>query len=107
MPSSLRKLLLSIVEKIGLLCGSETRLATWFYAMHRVLRQKPALKATIHNTSFSSLSKNDCVAAAVNDIEDEVFWKEIYCLLLSIFSALKALRYCDSNIPAMDKIFSW
>lgn len=66
---------------------------------------KPALKATIHNPSFSSLSKNDRVAAAINDIEDEVFWKAIYCLLRAVFPALKALRYCDSNIPAMDKIY--
>ena len=66
---------------------------------------KPALKATIHNPSFSSLSKNDRVAAAITDIEDEVFWKAIYCLLRAVFPALKALRYCDSNIPAMDKIY--
>ncbi len=49
--------------------------------------------------------KNDHVAAAVNDIEDEVFWKAIYCLLCAVFPALKALRYCNSNIPAMDKIY--
>ncbi len=28
-----------------------------------------------------------------------------YCLLCAAFSALNALRYCDSNIPIMDKIF--
>ncbi len=66
---------------------------------------KPPLKATIHNPSFASLSKNDRVAAAIVDIEDEVFWKAIYCLLCAIFPALKALQYCDSNIPAMDKIY--
>ncbi len=66
---------------------------------------KPALKATIHNPSFSSLSKNDRVAAAIANIEDEVFWKAIYCLLQAVFPALKALRYCDSDIPAMDKIY--
>ncbi len=66
---------------------------------------KPALKATIHNPSFASLSKNDQVAAAIQDIEDEVFWKAIYCLLHAVFPALKALQYCDSNISAMDKIY--
>ncbi len=73
--------------------------------MHRALRQKPALKATIHSPMFSNLSKNDRVAAAVRDVEDDVFWKAIYCLLRAVFPALKALRYCDSNIPAMDKIY--
>ncbi len=65
---------------------------------------KPALKTTIHNPSFVSLSKNDCLAAAIV-IEDEVFWKAIYCLLPAVFPALKTLRYCDSNIPVIDKIY--
>ncbi len=60
------------MEKIGLLRGAGTRFATWFYAMHIALRMKPALKATIHNPSFASLSKNDQVAGAIKDIEDEV-----------------------------------
>ncbi len=34
-----------------------------------------------------------------------MFWKAIYCLLCAVFPALKALRYCDSNIPAIDKIY--
>ena len=92
-------------KKIGLLRGAGTRFATWFYAMHRALRMKPSLKATIHNPSFASLSKYDRVAACIQDIEDEVFWKAIYCLLRAVFPALKALRYCNSNIPAMDKIY--
>ncbi len=45
------------------------------------------------------------MAATIVDIKDEVFWNAIYCLLCTVFSALKALRYCDSNIPAMDKIY--
>ncbi len=80
--------------KIVLLCGAGTRFVTWFYAIHRALFQKPALKATIPNPSFGSLSKNDCVAAAFNDIEDEVFWKAIYCLLHAVVPALKSLQYC-------------
>ncbi len=31
--------------------------------------------------------------------------KSIFCLFRAVFPALKALRYCDSNVPAMDKIF--
>ncbi len=54
---------------------------------------------------ISNLSKNDHVAASVRDVEDDVLWKAIYCLLGAVFPALKALRYCNSNIPAMDKIY--
>ncbi len=45
------------------------------------------IEAIIHNPSFASLSKNDCVVAAVNDIED-VFFKAIYCCLVSELSSL-------------------
>ncbi len=92
-------------RKIGLLRGAGTQFATWFYAMHRLLRLKRALKATIHGAAFESVAKNARVVLAVEDIEDEVFWKSIFCLLRAVFPALKALRYCDSNVPAMDKIF--
>ncbi len=85
--------------------GAGTKFATWFYAMHQALSQKPILKATIHNPSFASLTKNDHVVAAVNDMEDEVIRKAIYCLLCAVFLSLKALRSCDSNIPEMDKIY--
>ncbi len=94
-------------RKIGLLQGAGTHFATWFYAMHWLLRLKRALKATIHVAAFESVAKNARVVLAVEDIEDEVFWKSIFCLLRTVFPALKALRYCNSNVPAMDKIFSW
>ncbi len=45
------------------------------------------------------------MAAAIVDIKDKVIWKAIHCFLHAVFPALKALRYCDSNIPAMDKIY--
>ncbi len=47
---------------------------------------------------------NSKVTLAVQEIEDEVFWKAIYVLLHKVFPALKALHYCDSNTPSMDKI---
>ncbi len=58
MPKSLPNPALSMMEKIGLLCGAGMRFATLFYAMHRALPMKPVLKATIHNPSFASLFKN-------------------------------------------------
>ncbi len=50
----------------------------------------------VHNMSTTFPAK---------DFEDEKFWKAIYCLLRAVFPALKALRYCDANFPAMDKNF--
>ncbi len=40
---------------------------------------------------------------AIIDTENKVFWKVLYCLLHSVFCALKALQYCDSDKLSMDK----
>ena len=92
-------------KKIGLLRGAGTRMATWFYAMVRVLRLQQPLLATIHQAKFCTLDLNQRTGLAVRDIENKVFFKALYTLVRAVFPALRALRYCDSNTPAMDKIF--
>ncbi len=73
--------------------------------MHRLLSRKQELQATSHSPAFPSVAHNSRVALSIQNIEDEKFWKAIYCLLRAVFYALKALRYCDANFPAMDKIY--
>lgn len=83
-------------------------MATWFYAAHRALRLKDVLLATVHQPQFTDLElvkNDDRVRLAVLDIRDPMFWKSNYTLLRAIFPVLRALRYCDSNTPAMDKIY--
>ncbi len=76
-------------HKIGLLCGAGTCFTIWFYAIHQLLRLKRALKATIHGAAFESVAKNARVVLEVEDIEDDVFWKGIFCLLRAVFQALQ------------------
>ena len=93
---------------IGLLRGASTRFGTMFYAMHRVVRLKSALLATIHDNNFTSLDivrKNDRVRLAVMDLKNEAFWQAMYLVLRNNFPALRALRYCDANVPSMDKLY--
>ena len=92
-------------KRVGLLRGASTRMASWFYAMLRVLRQKDVLKATIHSIMFRDLAKNDKVRGAAIDIENEVFFKALYILLRAVFPAIRALHFADSNEPMMDKIY--
>ena len=92
-------------KRVGLLRGASTRMASWFYAMMRVLRQKDVLKATIHSIMFRDLAKNDKVRGAAIDIENEVFFKALYILLHAVFPAICALHFADSNKPMMDKIY--
>ena len=93
-------------RKIGLLRGASTRMASFFYTMHRMLRLRKALLSTVHSAEFcaiTTLPKNaqHCIA----DIKNPMFWRAIYVLLRAVFPAIRCLRFCDSNKPAMDKIF--
>ncbi|KAL3769143.1 hypothetical protein ACHAWU_001211 [Discostella pseudostelligera] len=92
-------------RQVGLIRGAGTRMALWFYAMMRLLRLKQPLKATIHQQQFLDLKLNSTTKAAVMDVQDDKFWKSIYILLRAVFPALKALRYCDSSQPMMDKLY--
>ena len=42
----------------------------------------------------------------MNDIEDGNFWKSLYILLRAVFPTISVLRYCESNTPMMDKIYT-
>ena len=91
---------------VGLLRGAGTRFATWFYAMIRLVRMRNPLLATIHQEKFRSLELNNRARHAIIDIQDLVFWKALYAILRATYPAIRVLRYCDSNTPAMDKVFS-
>ncbi len=85
--------------------GAGTRFATCFFAIHRFLRQKQALYATVHSSAFQTLAHNARVALAVKNIENSQFWRALYRLMSAVFPALCAMRYCDANVPVMDKIY--
>ena len=94
---------------VGLLRGASTRFATWFYAMMRLLCHEQVLKATIHQHKLRELMKNyknkEAIRGVVEDIRDKKFFKCMYVVLRAVYPALRALRYCDSNEPMMDKLY--
>jgi hypothetical protein len=65
---------------------------------------KTAIEGYHPSATVSRLTLNVSAKAAVHDIEDDKFWKCLYVLLRAVYPALRALRYCDSNLPVMDKI---
>ncbi len=54
---------------------------------------------------FATLIYNAKTALAVQDIESNQFCKAVYSLLRSVFPVLMVIRFCDTNKPAMDKIY--
>ena len=91
---------------IGPVRGAGTGMATWFYAMIRLLRLRTTFLACINQEKIQTLALNAKERLAVLDINDPVFWKAMYTLIRAVFSALRCLRYCDMNIPAMDKVYT-
>ena len=91
---------------IGPLRGAGNRMGTWFYAMMRVVCLKDTFLACIKQKIFRDLVLNDKERLAVFDLNEPVFWKAMYTLLRAVFSALRCLRYCDMNTPAMDKVYT-
>ena len=90
---------------LGLLCGADTRMASFFYSMHRCLRQRRALLATIHSSLWESVELNQRIRKAIRDIENDDFWKALYFILRCVWPALRALRLGDSNKPGMHMIY--
>ena len=78
-------------RSIGLLCGADTRMASYFYSFHRCLRQRCALLATVHSNLWESVDLKTRIREAVSDIEDVEFWKALYFILRCVWPALRAL----------------
>jgi hypothetical protein len=91
--------------KVCLIQDAGTRMALWFYAMMHLIRLQQPLNATIRQQKFLDLTLTNSAKGAVQDIKEDNFWKCMYILLRAVFPALRALQYCDSNTPCMDKLF--
>jgi hypothetical protein len=94
-------------KKIGLLRAADTRMAGYFYALHRMLRLKAPLEATIASAEFAGLklTNNLLVARVVAFLNDKDMWDGLYCLLRSLFPALRVLRLADRSEPGFDCLF--
>lgn len=90
---------------VCLLRAAETRFASFFYAMHRAVRCKKALEATVHSAAWSDMKRVKAfILRAAKDVDDKLFWKRLFVLLHALYPLLKLLRRADSNEPNMDKI---
>ena len=79
-------------------------MASLCYSLHSASRIWSILLATIHSHQWENIKLRDIEKRTVLNIKNDIFWKAIYFLLRSIFSALRGLRFSDSNTPGMDKI---
>ena len=92
-------------RNIGLFSGNDTRMAGYFIGMHRDLRMRKALPATVYSAEFGTMALNSKRSKVVSYIQDKKSWERIYVLLKLLFPCLRTLRLADSNRAGMDKVF--
>ena len=92
-------------RNIGLSSGNETRMSGYFMGMHRDLRVRKVLQATILSAEFISIPTNNKFTKAVSYIHDNKSWERCYVLLNIIFPCLIVFRLVDRNISVMEKIY--
>ena len=92
-------------RKIGIFSGNETRMAGYFMVMHRDLRMRKVLQATISFDEFLSIPTTAKFTKAVKYINDDKLWERCYVLLKIIFPCLRVLRLSDSNLAGMENVY--
>ena len=87
---------------IGLLRAADTRMAGYFIALHRMLRLRSALEATVTSVDFSgkvsSSSKQDKkLRWAKAFVQNNEIWDAVFLLLRAVYPALRVLRLADRS----------
>ena len=94
-------------SNIGLFSGNDTRMAGYFIVMHRYLRMRKSLLATVSSAKFNTITLNSKLSKLVSYIQDKKAWGGVYVLLKILFPSLHTLRLVDSNKAGMDKVLSY
>ena len=92
-------------RKMGLFSVNDTRIDGYFIVIHRDLRMRKALIATVYSSEFNTMSLNSKLSKVVSYIKDNKSWERIYVLLKILFPLLRVLRLADSNKLGMYKVF--
>ena len=90
---------------MNLLKGAATRMASYFYSMHQLLRLCPPLLATIHEIAWDLIDLTLTIRKIFIDIENEQYWKALYFLLQCVWPALHTLQLGDANRSGMHMIY--
>jgi hypothetical protein len=94
----------NIGHATGLLRAYDTRMTGYFMAMHRDLRLKGALQATVAGSDFVSLKVNS-FKDPTDTIQDKNEWRRLCYLLQTTLPDLMVLILADGNNPAMDNMY--
>ena len=80
-------------------------MAGFFIRMHRDLRMRKELLATVSPPEFNTMTLKSKLSKVVSYIQDKKAWDRIYVLLKILFPCLCTLRLANSNKVGMYKVF--
>ena len=80
-------------------------MAGCFMGIHRDLRMRKVLQATISSAKFVSIPTNTKFTKAVKYIHDNKSWERCYVLLEIIYPCLRVLNLADTNLSGMEKVY--
>ena len=80
-------------------------MAGYFMVMHRDLRMREVVQATISSAEFLSIPTTTKFTKEVKYIHDDKSWERCYVLLKNLFPWLRVLRLADSNLSGMEKVY--
>ena len=92
-------------RNIVLFSENETRMAGYFMGMHRDLRMRKVLQATISSAEFLSIPTATKFNKVVKYIHDDKSWERCYVLLKILHPCLRVLLLADSNLVGMGKVY--
>ena len=80
-------------------------MAGYFIVMHRDLRMRKELLATVYSAEFNTISLNSKLSKVVSYIQDKKALERIYVLLKIILPCLRVFHLADSNKAGLHKVF--
>ena len=92
-------------RNIGQFSTNETILAGYFMGMHRELRMRKVLQATISPAEVISIPINNKFTKTVWYIIDNNLWERCCVFLKIIFPCLIVIHLEDINLSGMDKVY--
>ena len=87
--------------------AAETRMAGYFYALHRDLRLKSTYEAIVVSAPYIEKEKNKELKndRAKPIVQNPVWFTRVYLLLRAVWPLLRLLRMGDLNCPAMGFVY--
>ena len=95
---------LYIGKKISFSC-TDNRMAGSFIGMHRDMRMKKSLPATVSSVELNSMVLNSKLSKVVLYIQDNEAWYRIYVLFKYFSPCLWVISLSDTNKAGLDKVY--